>query len=311
MNEWMIEAHGLTKYFDHFLAVDHLSLQVKGGDILALLGPNGAGKTTTLRMLTSILRPSEGSASVAGFDVVAQPARVRASVGVLTEQQGLYGRMNADEYLAFFGSLYGLDPEFCQERMIELLAQFGLTSVRKKRVGEYSKGMRQKLALIRTILHDPPVIMLDEPTSAMDPESAFIVRDAIKTLKDRKRTLILCTHNLPEAEELADQIAIIKSGKIILNGSMQTVRKKMVGAQEFKAVFSCPVPNILLANIPGCHFIASGENWIQFATEDPAAVNPLVIRDLVSKGYPLNTVEEVQRSLEDIYLKTVSQEEPA
>ena len=190
MNNWMIEAEGLTKYFDTFLAVDNVSLHVEKGDILVLLGPNGAGKTTTVRMLTSILRPTQGWAKIAGFDVISQSSQVRASVGVLTEHHGLYGRMNADEYLEFFGRLYGLNLNQSRPRINQFLEQFGLTSARKKRLGEYSKGMRQKLALVRTLLHEPPVILLDEPTSAMDPESAYTVREAIKTLKDNDRTLI-------------------------------------------------------------------------------------------------------------------------
>ncbi len=174
----MITAEGLTKSFDDFLAVDRVSLEVLPGQVLVLLGQNGAGKTTTVRMLTSILRPSAGRASVAGFDVVKQADKVRASVGVLTEHHGLYGRMNAEEYLQFYGSLYGLDLKTVSRRMDELLGRFGLAPARKKRLGEYSKGMRQKLALVRAIIHDPPVLLLDEPTSAMDPESARMVRDS-------------------------------------------------------------------------------------------------------------------------------------
>lgn len=209
MNSTMIEAEDLSKKFDEFLAVDKVSLKVGQGEILVLLGPNGAGKTTTVRMLTSILRPTTGWAKVAGYDVVASPDKVRSSVGVLTEHHGLYGRMNADEYLVFFGSLYGLPASKSRKRSAEFMERFGL-EVGKKRLSEFSKGMRQKLALIRALLHEPPVILLDEPTSAMDPESAFTVREAIRELRSTDRTIVLCTHNLKEAEELADQIAIIK-----------------------------------------------------------------------------------------------------
>jgi ABC-2 type transport system ATP-binding protein len=136
----------------------------------------------------------------------------------LTEHHGLYGRMNAVEYLDFYGQLYGVDRRSTQQRSDTLMEQFGLSSARKKRLGEYSKGMRQKLALVRAMLHNPPVLLLDEPTSAMDPESARVVRDAISTLRSTDRTIILCTHNLAEAEELADQVAIIRHGKILLHG---------------------------------------------------------------------------------------------
>ncbi len=204
----MIEAENLTKKFEDFTAVDQIQLNVPSGQVLALLGPNGAGKTTTVRMLTSILRPTAGWARVAGYDVVKQADKVRASVGVLTENHGLYVRMNAEEYLLFFAQLYGFEPKQAKLRFGQMLEKFGLGEARRKRLGEYSKGMRQKLALVRALLHDPPVLLLDEPTSAMDPESARTVRDEIQGLRTSERTIILCTHNLTEAEELADQIAI-------------------------------------------------------------------------------------------------------
>ncbi|RPJ49294.1 MAG: ABC transporter ATP-binding protein, partial [Chloroflexi bacterium] len=179
----MIVAEELSKYFDSFLAVDRVSLDVQPGQVLVLLGQNGAGKTTTVRMLTSILQPSSGRAWVAGYDVVKQAEKVRASVGVLTEHHGLYARMNSIEYLEFFACLYRLRPVDVRPRIHELLERFGLSQAGKKRLGEYSKGMRQKLALVRAILHDPPVLLLDEPTSAMDPESSRLVRDSIKMLR--------------------------------------------------------------------------------------------------------------------------------
>jgi ABC-2 type transport system ATP-binding protein len=162
----MIFTEDLTKHFGQFTAVDGVYLDVPAGQVLALLGPNGAGKTTTVRMLTSILRPSRGKALVAGFDVENQAQQVRTSVGVLTEHHGLYGRMSSIEYLGFYGQLYGIDAQTARSRSENLLEQFGLIAARQKRLGEYSKGMRQKLALVRALLHNPPVLLLDEPTSA-------------------------------------------------------------------------------------------------------------------------------------------------
>ena len=197
----MISAQDLSKQFDDFWAVDGVNLNVPPGKVLVLLGPNGAGKTTTVRMLTSILKPTRGHASVNGFDVVKEAHLVRKSVGVLTEHHGLYGRMTSVEYLDFFGQLYHLEPALLRKRINRLLDDYGLGDARKKRLGEYSKGMRQKLALTRALLHDPPVLLLDEPTSAMDPESARMVRNAILKLRSTERSIILCTHNLVEAEE--------------------------------------------------------------------------------------------------------------
>ncbi len=225
----MIFAENLSKQFDDILAVDHIDLDVGPGKVLVLLGPNGAGKTTTVRMLTSVLRPTTGTARIAGYDVVTDANNVRASVGVLTEHHGLYGRMNAREYLKFYGNLYNLSSKAIEQRSSELLKTFGLAFASGKRLGEYSKGMRQKLALVRAMLHDPPVLLLDEPTSAMDPESAKTVRDAIHELRDSHRTILLCTHNLSEAEILADQIAIIRRGKIIYQGEIKQLKRELLG----------------------------------------------------------------------------------
>ena len=230
----MIITEDLSKNFGEFLAVDGVTLHVRAGEVLALLGPNGAGKTTTVRMLTSILGPTRGWARVAGYDVVTQSNEVRASVGILTEQHGLYGRMPGDEYLDFFGQLYGLDASTRQKRVNQLLDLFGLQVNRNQRIGEYSKGMRQKLALARALLHDPPVLLLDEPTSAMDPESARLVRDSIHELRSGDRAVIICTHNLAEAGELADQIAIIRHGKIIVKGSPDFQKRNLLGEAEYE-----------------------------------------------------------------------------
>ncbi len=307
MSSLMIEAEGLSKKFDEFLAVDNLSLKVNIGEILVLLGPNGAGKTTTVRMLTSILRPTTGWAKVAGYDVERSPDKVRASVGVLTEQHGLYGRMNADEYLVFFGSLYGLPAQESRLRSARLMEQFGL-QVGKKRLSEFSKGMRQKLALIRALLHEPPVILLDEPTSAMDPESAFMVREAIRELRSTSRTIVLCTHNLREAEELADQIAIIKSGKIILNGDLGQVRRKLLGPQEYIIRFIGSIDGQLSDIKKDAQLIDYGEGFIHYSTEKGAQFNPTLVRSLVGSGVSIITLQQVDHSLEDIYLQIINQD---
>ena len=214
----MIEAYELTKVFEDFRAVDRVSLNVPRGSVVALLGPNGAGKTTSVRMLTSILAPTSGWAKVAGYSVVDQPEQVRASVGVLTEQHGLYERMKAIEYLDFFGRVYRMSAADRKRRSLDLMERFGLTFALEKRLGDYSKGMKQKLALVRAMLHDPPVLLLDEPTSAMDPLSAKQVRDAILELQRDDRTFLITTHNLTEAQQIANKIAFIRSGRIVADG---------------------------------------------------------------------------------------------
>ena len=197
----MIETNDLSKQFHDFMAVDGVNLSVRSGQILALLGQNGAGKTTTVRMLTALLQPSRGSARVAGYDVAKSGHDVRASVGVLTEHHGLYMRMTALEYMDFFGQVYSLAPALRKARTDNLLEYFGLAEAAKRRLGEYSKGMRQKLALARAMMHEPSVLLLDEPTSAMDPESARLVREESARLKSTQRTIMLCSLNLNEVEE--------------------------------------------------------------------------------------------------------------
>jgi ABC-2 type transport system ATP-binding protein len=304
----MIFTNELSKVFDDFLAVDRVSLAVPQGKVLVLLGKNGAGKTTTVRMLTSILRPTHGTARVAGYDVVTQPDKVRASVGVLTEQHGLYGRMNAREYLDFFGSLYGLDAIKKRKRTDSLLESVGLADVGKKRLGEYSKGMRQKLALVRALLHDPPVLLLDEPTSAMDPESAHLVRDAIHTLRGEGRTILLCTHNLAEGEELADQVAIIQDGKIILNDSLEAVKRSLLGPVNYEVRFTGSIGSDSLGTLPnGVTLQSRGENWLRFAVINPEVANPALLRTLLDQQLGVLTFQEVPRSLEMVFLDAVKQ----
>lgn len=302
----MIVTQDLSKSFDDFLAVDGVSLEVAAGEVLALLGPNGAGKTTTVRMLTSILRPTGGWARVAGYDVVQDAAKVRASVGVLTEQHGLYGRMPADDYLDFFGQVYGMDKTTRQKRIHQLLEDFGLLPDRKRRIGEYSKGMRQKLALARALLHSPPVLLLDEPTSAMDPESARLVRDSIRALRSDSRAIIICTHNLAEAEELSDQIAIIRRGKIIARGTPSALKLKLLGPAEYEVRLGVSL-NGRSPNLPEKACLTSkGLDWLRYQTDTPETANPAVLRLLLNQGFPVTALYEVPRSLEQVYLLAIN-----
>ncbi len=303
----MIQTENLSKKFNHFLAVDQVSLEVKSGEVLALLGPNGAGKTTTLRMLTSVLRPTTGWARVAGYDIVTQSAQVRASVGILTEQHGLYGRMTALEYLDFFGQIYRMQPPARRRRTDELLEQFGLWGDRKRRIGEYSKGMRQKLALARALYHNPPVLLMDEPTSAMDPESARLVRNAIHGLRSANRAIIICTHNLAEAEELADKIAIIHRGRIIISGAVEELKTHLLGAPQFEVRLGADLQTVNLTLPVPATLIGQGEDWIRYQAENPMETNPLVVAYLVSIGLPVIRLAEVPRSLEKAYLQAMSE----
>jgi ABC-2 type transport system ATP-binding protein len=305
----MIEAHELTKYYDDFLAVQKISLNIPAGSVLALLGPNGAGKTTTVRMLTSILAPSEGWARIAGFDVVRQPEQVRAHVGVLTEQHGLYERMKALEYLDFFGRMYKLDAAARRKRTLDLMERFGLTFALGKQLGEYSKGMKQKLALVRAMLHDPPVLLLDEPTSAMDPQSAKLVRDAIIELQRDQRTFLITTHNLNEAQVLANEIAIIRHGRIIASGSFEQLARRFVGDPVMELRIAGEL-NGLAKDIGDLVTVeAQGTDWLRYRVAQPAETNPALLRRLLDLGVNVVTIAPQSESLEEIYLQVVREDE--
>jgi ABC-2 type transport system ATP-binding protein len=305
----MIETNDLSKRFEDFLAVDGVSLNVKAGQVLALLGPNGAGKTTTVRMLTSVLRPTRGWARIAGHDVVEKPAQVRAAVGVLTEQHGLYGRMPGDAYLDFFGQVYGMDVETRHQQVDRLLSMFGLNPDRHRRVAEYSKGMRQKLALARALIHNPPVLLLDEPTSAMDPESARLVRDSISELRSAEIAIILCTHNLVEAEELADQIAIIRRGKIIAQGSPIELKHLLLGPGEYEIHLATSLNGQVDTLLSEIAITAKGPDWFRYQTDQPNHANPALLRILVEAGLPVVRIQEVPRKLEQVYLRAINSPE--
>jgi ABC-2 type transport system ATP-binding protein len=305
----MIQARNLTKQFDDFLAVDGLSFHVKEGGLLALLGPNGAGKTTTVRMLSAILRPTKGSARIAGFDVVADATEVRRSIGLLTEQPGLYTRSTGLEYLLFFGRLYGMKDEQIRRRGLELFDRFGMPNMTQRKLGEYSKGMRQKVGLIRAMLHEPAVLLLDEPTSAMDPHSAKIVRDAIIELRDDRRAVIVCTHNLAEAELLADRIAIIDRGRIIAEDDPATLKRQLLGRRLFEVEIDA-TPNGQMRELEDLVEIEDIEGTIiRYRTDDPHAVNPQLVRRLDGMGLGVVSLHEVAASLEQVYLNIVGEKQ--
>jgi ABC-2 type transport system ATP-binding protein len=303
----VIRTEGLTKQFGDFVAVDRVTLTVPEGEVLALLGPNGAGKTTTVRMLASILKPTSGWATIAGYDIVRDARTVRRIVGLLTEFPGLYLRMRAPEYLDFFGQLQGLSSQQRQQRSEELLVRFKMWETRDLRLGEYSKGMRQKLALIRAMLHDPQVLFLDEPTSAMDPHSAKLVRDCILDLRREQRTIIVCTHNLAEAELLADRVAIIRRGQIVALGTLAELRARLLGDPVLELRLAQSLDGLLPLLTDLIDVEEQGQTWLRYRTARPEVINPLLIQRLAREGTEVITLSEVPRSLEDVYLKIVEE----
>lgn len=297
----MIRARGLGRTFGDFVAVHDLDVDIERGEVFGVLGPNGAGKTTTLRLLTGLVAPTSGTAEVAGISVTAEPERVRLKVGILTETPGLYARLDAVENLRFFASVYEVsDP---MPKIHALLERFGLWERRFEPVGTFSKGMRQKLAIARAILHDPEVVFLDEPTSALDPESSRIVRSIVSDLRERRRTVVLCTHNLDEVERLADRIGVLRRTFVHVD-TPAGLRRKLYGhVVEVDTVG--PIPEAVLEVVralPGVQRIEVRPAGCVATVDDLVATTPRIVERLVACGVPIVRVAEQARSLEDVYL---------
>src|SRR5438445_8787859 len=296
----------LTKRFDRLTAVEDLDLEVREGEVFGFIGPNGAGKTTTLRLLCALISPTSGRAEVAGFRLGAEDERVRASVGILTEQPGLYERQSAEQNLLFFAALFGLAPAVARDQTERYLRLMGLWERRTEAVATFSRGMKQKMAIARAAIHEPRIIFLDEPTTGLDPDAARTVREFISQIRGEGRTVFLCTHNLDEADRLCDRIAFFRRTVIRIDTPAR-LRAELYGhATEFR-ILPSPRPEHLakiqsVEGVTGAHF----ENGsIIVSSGDPLLVNPRIVRALVGAGAEVAYVSDRKASLEDVYLKIV------
>ncbi len=295
----MIVAEGLTRRFGELVAVDRLDLEVRQGEVFGFLGPNGAGKTTTVRMLAALIAPTSGEASVAGQRLGAANREIRRRVGVLTETPGLYRRLSARDNLIFFAKLYRVaDPTGQAERYLRL---FELWDRRDAAAGSLSKGMRQKLAIARALLHEPEVLFLDEPTASLDPESARTVRDLIESLRSKDRTIFLCTHNLDEADRLCDRVALFNQ-RLIKVGEPARLREEMYGRRTVVHLVD-PRPGIEDAlDLPFVKGVERVDDALVVSLTDPDRENSLLVERLVELGVGVRYVNELRMSLEDLYL---------
>ncbi len=310
----MIETKGLTKVFEikkgaDITAVQDLTLSVPEGEVFGFLGPNGAGKTTTVRMLTSLIGPTSGQAWVNGFQVGVNDQEIRRSVGILTESPGMYERLSASMNLEIYANLYDVDDVTGQvEKYLHML---GLWSRRDDPAGSFSKGMRQKLAIARALLHEPRVLFLDEPTSGLDPEAARLVRSFIEQLRGQGRTIFICTHNLNEADRLCDRIGIFKSHLIEVD-TPENLREKLYGR---KVVFHLreldPVWVEGVKSLSGVKDVQVVEQKLLVGMDDPESVNPRIVRWLVAAGADILFVGELRHSLEEIYIQTIQETDEA
>ena len=303
LNKDAIIIQELSKTFDTVQAVNKLSVSIRTGEIFGLLGPNGAGKTTTIRMLSALIAPTGGTAWVVGYQIGPQNQQIRQNVGSLTETPGMYDQLSAARNLSFFGEMYEVEDLAGQvERYLRML---GLWERRFEPVGTFSKGMRQKLAIARALLHEPKVLFLDEPTSGLDPEAARLVRQFIAELREEGRTIVLCTHNLDEADRLCDRIAVFK-GTLLALDTPTALRRKLFGRTVvFHLAEMQPGFTQTVAQFEFVGSVEAVDNKLVVGLDDPEAHNPRVVRALVEVGADIQFVGEVRQRLEDVYLKLV------
>jgi ABC-2 type transport system ATP-binding protein len=309
MEETAIRLENLTRDFEAVRAVDGLSLEVPAGIIFGFLGPNGAGKTTTIRLLLGLLEPTAGRAEVLGFDTQTQPEEVRARTGALLEHSGIYEHLSAEDNLEFYGRVYRLPAAERQARIKELLTHMDLWERRKDPAGKWSRGMRQKLALARALLHRPPLVLLDEPTVGLDVPSATAVREDLAALAAREGvTVFLTTHNMAEAERLCRRVAVIREGRMVAVGHPDELRARAGGprvevlgrgfSQEALAQLRVQ-PEVAAAEVQ------NGRLTVDLRHETPTA--PLVSL-LVNAGVQVEEVRRGKASLEDVFLKLMEEE---
>ena len=302
-----IQTENLTKKFNGVTAVDRLTLTIDEGELFGFLGPNGAGKTTTVRLLTGLIAPTSGRATVLGYELGRDDQEIRRRVGLLTETPGLYDRLSAWKNLTIYGRLYEVrDVPGQVEKYLRLL---GLWERRHDPAGTFSKGMKQKLALARALLHEPRLLFLDEPTAALDPEAARLVRDFILEVKAQGRTIFLTTHNLEEAERLCDRVAVFQTQLKVVD-SVAGLRGQLYGRQVVFHLAEPAAPRIsLLQPLPYAQNVTADDNKLIVAVDDPETYNPEMIRLLVEAGVNIQFVGELRHTLEDIYLQLVQDEQ--
>ncbi len=301
----LVQTSGLTKKFGDLLAVENLTLAVEAGQILGLLGPKDAGKTTTLRMLAGIIAATSGQARVAGFDPSASPEKLHEMIGFLPESPGLYGKLSARRNLEYFAGFYrGIDGS----RIEAQLKAVGLWERREDKIGSFSKGMKQRLALARALVHDPVVLLLDEPTAGLDPQAGRELRQMITTLREQGKAIILSTHNLPEAESLCDRIAVVHT-RLLAMDTPRALRERLF-QREIEVELQKPnelayksikdLPYVKAAIIDGC--------LLRVELSEPETMQPNLIATLVKAGAKIMSVTEKRHSLEEIYLDLLHKE---
>jgi ABC-2 type transport system ATP-binding protein len=302
-----IKTDGLTKKFGDFTAVDHISFDVKKGEIFGFLGPNGAGKSTTIRMLCTLSRPTAGSATVAGFDVMKEDSSVREHIGLVSEKMIMYDRLTARENLRLFGQLYNLQKEELEKRIDELLAFVRMTEWGDHQIRTYSTGMKQRINVIRALLNHPEILFLDEPTLGLDPQSTNEIRELTRKINaDEKTTIILTTHMMTEADMLCNRIGIIDKGKIVALDSPSNLKKMLAGTD--KSTIDIEISNLTSDMISGLKAVPSvnsvqmeGDTRLKVMTTGSEAFDD-VIDSIRKRSGKIVSVKNIEPTLEDVFL---------
>jgi ABC-2 type transport system ATP-binding protein len=318
----MISVSELTKKYARNTAVDHISFEVAKGQIVGFLGPNGAGKTTTMRMLTCFLPPTAGKATVAGFDVLEQPLEVKKRIGYLPEAPPLYQEMRTGEYLTFVGRLKGLAGSDLQQRVEKVCERCAIADVKNKLLGKLSKGYRQRVGLAQAIIHNPEVLILDEPTAGLDPKQINETRDLIKSLAG-DHTIILSTHILPEVEQTCEQVIIINKGKLVATDSVSNLRNRARGVESVlvevaarKGALDAATVQERLEKVAGVSrvvFKEKRDSGSAFEVENNkgSLVPGELARAIVEAGWDLNELRPAAASLEEIFLQLTQEQSAA
>ncbi|OPY26543.1 MAG: Trehalose/maltose import ATP-binding protein MalK [Methanocella sp. PtaU1.Bin125] len=305
----MIETKNLSRSFGKTSVVRDLSLSVKAGEVFGFLGPNGAGKTTTVRMLTCLIEPSGGTALVDGLDVSKpkEAMQIRSRVGLLTETPGMYDTLSAYKNLRFYGRLYDVEEPRLGSQIEHYLKLLGLWQKKDEPVGSFSKGMRQKMAIARSLLHDPKVLFLDEPTSGLDPEAARLVRDFILELKKEGHTIFICTHNLDEADRLCDRIGIF-SGRLLSVDAPSRLKGELYGRQiKIQLRKASAAAAEAVRALPFVRNVEQFDSTLTLNVNSPEQDNPELVRALVRAGADVQFITESSRSLEEVYFKVMGE----
>jgi len=309
----MIETRNLTKEFNGLVAVDHISFNVKRGEIFGLLGPNGAGKTTTIRMLSTLTKPTEGTATVGSYDIVKNDNEVRKLIGLVSEKIIMYDRLTAKENLWFFGRLYDIPKESLQKRIDELLGLVQLSKWKNSQVGTFSSGMRQRINVIRAMLNTPEVLLLDEPTLGLDPQSSVEVRGFVKKInREKKTTIILTTHMMVEADMLCDRIGIIDHGRIVALDTSKNLKKLVSGADT--TVLELEIANLtanMVSLIKSLKCVSSvsqdDSTHIKVHASGDEAFDT-IIDAIRARKVKVNSVKNLEPTLEDVFLHITGHE---